>query len=119
MVDPARNVLSPPTFYNIIDSLASIKCNVLHIHLSDGQTFTFESKDYPELSKKGMFDQTKVFTQEIVKELSDYGRKRGVIVYGEVDIPGHTAAWGLGYPEIVADCWDYLVRHNFIYGENI
>ena len=119
MVDPARNVLSPPTFYDIIDSLASIKCNVLHIHLSDGQTFTFESKDYPELSKKGMFDQTKVFTQEIVKKLSDYGRKRGVIVYGEVDIPGHAAAWGLGYPEIVADCWDYLVRHNFIYGENI
>ena len=119
MVDPARNVLSPPTFYKIIDSLASIKCNVLHIHLTDGQTFAFESKEYPELSKKGMFDQSKVLTQEIIKNLSDYGRKRGVIVYGEVDVPGHAAAWGLGYPEIVANSWDYLMNRNFIYGENI
>ena len=119
MVDPARNVLSPPTFYKIIDSLASIKCNVLHIHLTDGQTFAFESKDYPELSKKGMFEQSKVLTQKIVKEIADYGRKRGVIVYGEVDVPGHAAAWGLGYPEIVANSWDYLVNRNFIYGENI
>lgn len=119
MVDPSRNVLSPSIFYNIIDSLASIKSNVLHIHLSDGQAFTFESKKYPNLSLKGMYDQKKVFTQEIVKQLADYGRERGVIVYGEVDIPGHAASWGLGYPEIVADCWDYLVKRNYIYGENI
>lgn len=119
LVDPARNVFTPGIFMRIVDALASTKANILHIHLSDGQTFVFESKEYPELSNKGMYDQTKVLTQDFIKELSAYGAKRGVIVYGEIDIPGHTASWNLGYPGVVADCWDYIVKENKNYGENI
>ena len=119
MVDPARNVLSPSIFKKIIDSLASVKANVMHIHLSDGQTFVFETKEYPELSKKAMYDQSKVLTQDFIKELVAYGAKRGVLVYGEVDVPGHTASWNLGYPGVVADCWDALIARNANYGENV
>ena len=119
MVDPSRNVLSPSIFKKIIDSLASVKANVMHIHLSDGQTFVFETKEYPELSKKAMYDQSKVLTQDFVKELVAYGAKRGVLVYGEVDVPGHTASWNLGYPGVVADSWAAIVERNANYGENV
>ena len=117
-VDPARNFILPDQFKTIVDSLASVKANVLHIHLTDGQQFTFESKLFPELSKKGMLDQRYVLTQDFLKELKAYGDKRGVIVFGEIDMPGHAASWGLGYPEVVANTWNYLVKIRALYGEN-
>jgi len=42
---------------------------------------------------------------EQVKELSEYAADRGVRVMPEVDVPGHTASWGAGYPQIMpANC---------------
>ncbi|GAB1226056.1 hypothetical protein ENUP19_0274G0045 [Entamoeba nuttalli] len=119
MVDPSRNPLSPLMFKRIIDTLASVKANVLHIHLSDAQTFVFESKKYPLLHQKGMYDQSFVLTQSFLKELTQYGANRGVIVYGEIDTPAHTASWNLGYPGVVANCWDYIVSTSMRYGENV
>ena len=35
---------------------------------------------------------------------------RGVRVVPEIDVPGHSYAWGIGYPDIVAKCPAY--EHN-------
>ncbi|ELP85950.1 beta-hexosaminidase beta chain precursor, putative [Entamoeba invadens IP1] len=117
MLDCARNPLSKETFVKVINSLAAVKANVLHLHLTDGQTFVFESKEYPNLSAKGAYDQNKVLTQKFLQQLSEYGRSRGVIVYPEIDIPAHAASWNLGYPGVVADCWSTI--KTWRYGENI
>lgn len=119
MVDPSRNVLSRPIFFRIVDALASLKCNILHIHVSDAQTFMYESKKYPQLHKKGAYDQKKVLTQSFISQLVKYGAMRGVIVYPELDTPAHTASWNLGYPGVVADCWDYIRNSKMRYGENV
>jgi len=119
MVDPSRNAISPEVFYKIVDGLASVKSNVLHIHLSDAQTFVFESKKYPKLSENGMYDQKFVLKQDFLKELVKYAASRGVIVYGEIDTPAHTASWNLGYPGVVANCWDYITSSAMRYGENV
>ncbi|BFU23413.1 beta-N-acetylhexosaminidase, beta subunit [Entamoeba histolytica] len=119
MIDVARNSFSRSAFVKIINAMAAIKANVLHIHLSDAQTFMFELKEYPELSKKGAFFQNKVLTQSFIKQLVQYGAKRGVIVYPEIDTPAHTASWNAGYPGVVADIWDYIVSSSMRYGENV
>jgi len=119
MVDPSRNPLSPDMFYKIVDALASLKQNILHIHLSDAQTFVFESKKFPKLSENGMYDQKYVLKQDFLKNLVKYAASRGVIIYGEIDTPAHTASWNLGYPGVVADCWDYIASSQMRYGENV
>ncbi|MCQ2818665.1 MAG: beta-N-acetylhexosaminidase [archaeon] len=118
LVDPVRGTFEPSMFYRIVDALAMLKNNIIHIHLSDGQQFLLETSKYENLAKKGAGDTTKIFTKDFIKQLVAYGRKRGVIIYGEVDIPGHSASWGLGYPGLVADCWNEIVSKKKNYGEN-
>ena len=117
MIDPSRNVISRETVMRVVDTLASLKMNILHIHLVDAQTFMFESKDYPNLSLKGAYDQENVFTHTFISQLIDYAQKRGVIVYPELDMPAHAASWSLGYPGVAASCFD--VAATYRYGENI
>ncbi|ELP87610.1 beta-hexosaminidase beta chain precursor, putative [Entamoeba invadens IP1] len=117
MVDCARNPFTLSTYYKIINAMAMFKSNMLHLHLTDGQTFLFESTEYPLLSQKGSYTQKKVLTQKFLKELIAYAKTRGIIVYPEIDLPAHAASWGIGYPDIVADCWDYI--KTWTYNENL
>ncbi|KAL7715194.1 Beta-hexosaminidase subunit alpha [Entamoeba marina] len=119
MIDPTRNVISKDTIVDIVNTLASLKMNVLHLHISDAQTFMFESKKFPKLSEKGSYDSSKILTQAFIKQLIIYSKVRGVIVYPELDMPAHAASWSLGYPGVGVDCWDYIVARKMRYGENI
>lgn len=115
MIDASRNFIPPNLFIRIVDSLAMLKSNILHIHLSDGQKIVFESKIFPEIVK-GAYNSKRVLTQEFVRKLGEYGRLRGVVVYGEIDLPGHTGALGAGYPGVVSDSFSNDVYG--VYGEN-
>lgn len=119
LVDPSRNDIPPQFFYRIVDAMAAFKSNMMHIHLSDCQQFTFESKAFPDLHLKGLHDQKFLLTQDFIKKLSAYGKKRGVIIYGEIDVPSHTASWSKGYPDTVSDIWDFLKERKTRYGENV
>lgn len=35
---------------------------------------------------------------------SRYAKARGVRVMVEIDTPGHTESWGVGYPDIISQC---------------
>lgn len=109
LVDSARHFLPLSTLKSIVDGLAMIKMNVLHWHLTDAESFPFESKAFPMLSRKGAYDPFKaVYKPADVRELIEYAEARGVIVMPEIDVPSHSASWGLGQPDIVADCWPWL-----------
>jgi len=68
-------------------------------HLTDIESFPVQSERYPQLSAKGAFCPSCVYTREDLTDVVDYGALRGVRVLPEFDVPGH-AGWAFGHPEI-------------------
>lgn len=99
LLDTSRHYHPIPSIKRTIDSLAYAKYNVFHWHVVDTQSFPFESKTLPNLWK-GAYTKPERYSQEDVKEVVEYARKRGVKVMIEFDMPGHAASWCAGYPEI-------------------
>ena len=70
-------------------------------HVIDGPSFPLESKKYPQLSAKGKYCDTCVYSVDDVRALITFANERGVRVIPELDIPGHSG-FQFGLPEIVA-----------------
>ena len=81
-----------------LDAMAAVKLNVFHWHLSEDQGFRVESKRFPKLHQEG--SDGLYYTQAEIRDVVDYARDRGIRVVPEFDIPGHTTAWMVGYPEL-------------------
>lgn len=98
LLDVARHYMSLDQIKREIDGLAAVKMNVLHLHLSDDQSFRVESAKFPELTKKSSHGQ--YYTQSDIKELVAYAQDRGVRILPEFDVPGHSTAWLAAFPEL-------------------
>uniref|UniRef100_A0A7S0FD30 Beta-hexosaminidase n=1 Tax=Pyrodinium bahamense TaxID=73915 RepID=A0A7S0FD30_9DINO len=94
MIDSGRRFFPLPLVKNLIDTMAAVKLNVLHLHASDHCRFGVESKLYPELTASLVGQMGGFYTQADIKELIAYAKQRGIRVVPEFDIPGH--ARGLG-----------------------
>eukprot|EP00899_Mesostigma_viride_P006503 jgi/Mesvir1/15854/Mv03401-RA.1 len=99
LLDTARHFQPMEVLRHVVDSMSYAKLNVLHWHLVDSQSFPLESSAYPRLWM-GAFSPTERYSRDEVAELVEYARRRGVRVVPELDIPGHAASWGVGYPEL-------------------
>jgi len=85
--------------------------NVLHWHITDAESFPYESSTYPELSAKGSYNAASAtYSQQQIAELLTYAYDRGVLIMPEFDMPGHTASYRNSHPEVMADCPEYLVK---------
>ncbi len=100
MIDVARHWVSKETIIRNLDAMAAVKMNVLHLHLTDYQGFRVESKKFPKLHEMG--SQGNYYSQEDIKEMVNYAADRGIRVVPEFDLPGHTTAWFVGYPELAS-----------------
>ena len=100
LLDPARRFLPLVDIKRQLDLMAAVKLNVLHLHLTDDQGWRFESKVFPKLQQKGGTDG--YYTQEELRSLVLYAKERGIRIVPEIDLPGHTTALGLAYPELMA-----------------
>jgi len=99
MIDAARHFLPLATIRAAIESLPYVKMNVLHIHMSDSQSFPLEIKSHPRLWS-GAFSYYERYTQADIADIVEYGRLHGVRVMVEFDMPGHNAGWCAGQPEL-------------------
>ncbi|MCJ7765743.1 MAG: beta-N-acetylhexosaminidase [Thiovulaceae bacterium] len=108
MLDSSRNFFSKEYVKKFIDRLAQHKLNVFHWHLSDDEGWQIEIKKYPLLTQSG-FERGSpkmrkpYYTQDDVKEIVAYANKRSVHILPEIDIPAHSQAAVMAYPELLQD----------------
>ncbi|ESW14701.1 hypothetical protein PHAVU_007G010100 [Phaseolus vulgaris] len=99
MLDTSRHYLPVKVIKQIIESMSYAKLNVLHWHIIDEQSFPLEVPSYPHLWK-GSYSKWERYTVEDAHEIVNFSKMRGINVMAEVDVPGHAASWGVGYPDL-------------------
>ncbi len=100
LIDVARHFMPVDVIKRNLDGMEAVKLNVLHWHLSEDQGFRVQSQKFPLLTEKG--SDGMFYTAADVHEVIEYARDRGIRVVPEFDIPGHTTAWFVGYPELAS-----------------
>jgi hexosaminidase len=106
LIDSSRHFLSLSSIYQQIDAMAYNKMNVLHWHIVDDQSFPYSSKIFPLLSEKGSYNPSHRYSFQDIESIIKFAKYRGIRVIPEFDTPGHTASWGLGYPDLLTTCYD-------------
>jgi hexosaminidase len=112
MLDVARHFFGVDEVKRFIDLIAAFKMNVLHLHLSDDQGWRIEIKSWPKLTEIGGSTQVGggkggYYTQEQYKDIVAYAASRHVTIIPEIDMPGHTNAAIVSYPEL--NCRDTTI----------
>ena len=111
MIDCGRHFEPVDVLKRNLDSMAAVKLNVFHWHLTEDQGFRIESKFYPKLTGEG--SDGKFYTQEDAREIVSYARDRGIRVVPEFEMPGHSAAWLFAYPELASGSNPTGIRREF------
>lgn len=101
MIDVSRHFMPLPVVERQLDAMEELKLNVLHLHLSDAESFAVESKTFPLLHLKGAANG-QYYTQAQIRELIAYARDRGIRIVPEFDVPGHSRSWFAGYPRLTS-----------------
>lgn len=101
-MDVARSYYAPSDILRTIDALAYNKFNRLHVHVTDSQSWPLEIPALPELARKGAYEVGLSYSPATVRQIQEYGALRGVEVYLEIDMPGHTSSIAFSHPELIA-----------------
>lgn len=120
MFDVARHFFTKEDVKKYIDNMVRYKYNLLHLHLTDDEGWRIEIKGLPKLTEVGAWNVKKIgyfgtfshpapdepktyggfYTQEDIKELVQYAKERFVNILPEIDVPGHSLAAVVSYPEL-------------------
>lgn len=108
MLDIARHFISKDDIKQLIDQIAFYKFNHLHLHLSDDQGWRIEIKSWPNLTGIGGRHQVgggqgDFLSQEDFTDLVVYALERHITIVPEIDMPGHTHAALVSYPQLTCD----------------
>jgi hexosaminidase len=111
MIDSGRHFIPVEVLKRDLDAMAAVKLNVLHWHLSENQGFRIESKVFPKL--QGMGSDGLYYTQDQVRGIIAYAHDRGIRVVPEFDMPGHSTAWFVGYPDLASAPGPYSIERKW------
>ncbi len=111
LIDVCRHWMPIEVIKRNLDAMAAVKLNVLHWHLSEDQGFRVESRVFPKLHELGSDGQ--YFTQAEIREVVAYASDRGIRVVPEFDMPGHTTAWLVAYPELASAPGPYAIERRW------
>jgi len=98
MVDMGRNPHGPGTLRAVVDMCWLYKVNLLQLHLTDDQLFSWPSKAYPEL-----LSANAGWCWEDFVALEAYSQARGVAIVPELEVPGHSSVLRRTYPEVFGE----------------
>jgi hexosaminidase len=118
-IDVARHFATKRELLALIDALAAVKLNRLHLHLTDDQGWRIESQLHPVLHEAGshrprtrisLNDEDPAVYDEIphggyytladLSEIAAFAAQRGMSLVPEIDLPGHTEALLAALPEL-------------------
>ena len=132
MLDVSRHFFTLDEVKTYIDNMVRYKYNMLHLHLTDDEGWRIEIKSLPKLTEVGAWRVEKIghhgrfsnplptepkayggfYTQDDIKEMVKYASDRYVEIIPEIDVPGHSLAAIVAYPEL--SCTEgadqYMVR---------
>lgn len=100
-LDISRNWIMPKDVKRTLDAMSFNKLNRLHLHATDSQSWPLEIPGLPDLALKGAYHRSQIWSVSDLKEVQEYGLYRGVEVYIEIDMPGHTASIHHAYPDLI------------------
>ncbi len=104
MLDSGRQFQSVEFIKQYLDYLAMLKINIFHWHLTEGQGWRIKIPKYPKLTEIGSRvadgdEQHGYYTRDEIREIVNYAKDRYIIVVPEIDVPGHSEAALIAYPE--------------------
>lgn len=124
-VDVSRHFFEPRVLERLMNRMASLRYNRLHLHLTDGPGWRLEIKKYPRLTSVGAWRKKLpgsvwnwrdheigshfrklyggFYTQQEMRALIAYGAERGIVLVPEIDMPGHAYAALVAYPELALE----------------
>lgn len=132
MLDVSRHFFTFEELKRYIDTMVKYKYNLLHLHLTDDEGWRIEIKSFPRLTGVGAWRVEKVghhgkfsrplpdepknyggfYTRAELQELIRYAAERHVDIMPEIDVPGHSLAAVVSYPELscTEGAGNYMVR---------
>lgn len=99
-LDVARYPFTIGEIGQVVDLIARYKFNVLHLHLTDSQSWRITSNAHPKLIE--VSDGSPITIHDL-ENLAEHAASRGITIVPEVDFPGHSAAAIRAYPDLAAD----------------
>ncbi len=114
-LDVGRHFYPVPFIKKFIDLMAIHKLNTFHWHLTEDQGWRIEIKKYPNLTAIGSRRKNTIkepyqrnnyephegyYTQEEIREVVDYARKKYITILPEIETPSHAMAALASYPEL-------------------
>ena len=130
LVDVARFFSPKENLLRIIDCMAMLKLNRLHLHLVDDNGWRIEIKKYPLLTGIGSrrvdrpgksFPERRnprqgeatvekgFYTQDDIREIVCYARERHIEVIPEIEMPAHSNAALASYPLLACPVVDKYI----------
>jgi len=140
-LDVSRHFFSVKDIKKYLDILVLHKINVFHWHLTDDQGWRIEIKKYPKLTSVGAWRKNRngeiwnisddqripndsldlyggFYTQDEVRDIVAYAAKNHITVVPEIELPGHSAAALVAYPEFSCFGYQKEVPNGGFVGEN-
>lgn len=120
MFDVSRHFFTKQEVMDYIDQMARYKFNLFHWHLTDDEGWRIQINSLPKLTEVGAWNVYKVgsfgsftpptpneprdyggfYTQNDIKEVVQYAKERFINILPEVDVPGHSLAAIVSYPDL-------------------
>ncbi len=114
-LDVGRHFYDVDQVKQYLDILALHKINTFHWHLTEDQGWRIEIKKYPKLTEIGGYRNGTIigrypgtgndderyggfYTQEQIKDVVAYAKKRHISIIPEIEMPGHSQAAIAAYP---------------------
>ena len=98
-LDVARRYHSPATLRRIIRACQIAKIRFIQLHLTDDQNWMLPTDVIPGIDKRNSSGHP-AYTKVELKELINFGLARGVTLYPEIDLPGHSTLLVASDPEL-------------------